>query len=562
MSRATKDASASSSPARRRSIKKRKTPSSKPSAASPRRAVASPLKAAALPSSLLVSALRSLPEGVVIAPVRPGKRSNLRIAFANDHFCAMTGFMAAELFDKDLTSFHVDAHQRNRQRRWSRSVRAEHTYAAEGFLKRRDGTSLFAAWRLSALSDRNGHVTHVVVSYRDLTEKRQLQEALIQAQRIDAVGQLAGGIAHDFNNLLSVINGYSEILAERLASDDRASHDVAEIHHAGQKASALTRQLLAFSRRNPVDPRVLNLNDLVQTQADLLRRFFHPQHQLHLSLSPEPANVRIDVTAFHQILLNLALNARDALKPGGRVTLSTEKKAFKKQLSRRRGSDIPAGNYVVLSVSDNGSGMDLQVQSRAFEPFFTTKPEGKGTGLGLAQVYGLVQQSGGYILVHSAPGVGSRFDLYLPEVEEAASASPPLPATTAATRGHEAIMIVEADDVLRKMIAGILTADGYSVTALAEGHSLETGTRVPDLLLIDLSDPEARTVIGSLSAKRPSVKVITTSNHRSPPYQSSSTGAQAHLAKPFALSTLLKAIRTLLDTGGGQGIPPSSRSPA
>jgi len=508
-------------------------------------------KPAALRSTLLAAALRALPEGVFIAPAR-WQNHGLRIAFANERFCAMSGYEENELIGRVHTFLHLDKDEIARQRRWFRSVDSERTYAAEGPLTRRDGSASFAAWLLSPLCDARGRVTHIVASYRDVTEKRRLQDALGHAQRIDAVGRLAGGVAHDFNNLLSVINGYSEILADRFADDERASHDLAEIHGAGQKAAALTRQLLAFSRRQSVDPRVLNLNETIRGNAELLGRLLRPYNRLNLALTSNHCNVRVDPAALQQVLLNLTLNARDALSPGGHVTLSTSRKHIRAGTVTRRLASIPPGHYAQLSVTDSGSGMDAHVQAHLFEPFFTTKPQGQGTGLGLALVYGVVRQSGGYIFVHSVPGMGTTFDIFLPEVHEPASAPEPTLASLPSTGGRESVLIVEPDDVLRKMIAGILTADGYSVHALAapveDVAALRLSTGPIELVIVDHHDPLGERLITALASENPELRLLTTSDRdvaTQKPWLSA--GSQASLSKPFTLSTLLKVIRTLLD---------------
>ncbi|HRE82621.1 MAG TPA: ATP-binding protein [Opitutaceae bacterium] len=520
-------------------------PSTKKPSSPPR---AGRTKKTAFSAKLLASALQSLGEGVIIARARWHK-AGFRIAFANDHFCTLTGHSSRALLGKSLGSLHLDKGEITRQRRWFRASPSAQAYAGEGALVRRDGSSLFAAWIFSALVDSKGKVTHVVASYRDLTEKRQLQDALIQAQRLDAVGKLAGGIADDFNNLLSVINGYSEILADRLATDQQTRHDLSEIHHAGQKASALTRQLLAFSRRQSIDPRVLHLNELILGHADLLSHLVKPLSTLSFALSPQLLPVRIDATALQQVLFNLVLNARDALPRGGHVTISTERKQVKAVARTRRQPDLPAGNYTVLSVIDNGTGMDEAIQARIFEPFFTTKPEGQGTGLGLAQVQGVVQQSNGHIRVYSAPDMGSRFDIYLPEVNQVTDASQSVLTTASPTRGREAILVIEQDDVLRKMIAGILTAEGYSVTAAAAFGDVSGALTSLDLLVVDQNGGATEVAIDRLAKDHPALCVLGTQAHAvvRPVHGRRKQMLEAHLARPFTLNTLLKAIRSLLD---------------
>jgi two-component system, cell cycle sensor histidine kinase and response regulator CckA len=414
---------------------------------------------------------------------------------------------------------------------------------------RADGTTITAAWSFDPLCDQNGRVTHVVATYRDQTERRRLQEALVHSQRLDAVGRLAGGVAHDFNNLLSVINGYCEMLAAHVAANPQAVREVAEIHHAGRKAAALTQQLLAFSRRQPFNARVINLNDLVRDNAEILRRLIGEAGQLDLDLFDGLAHVRTDSAQFQQVLLNLVLNARDALRDKGRIIVRTSNRDMGAALNRRA-TDVPPGHYVVLTVSDNGTGMDADTLKHLFEPFFTTKPEGKGTGLGLALIYGIVQQSGGYVTVKSALLVGSTFEILLPAVSAPLDAVPPPVAPLPSLRGSETVLLVEADDVVRKMVEGMLTADGYRVRAIPAFGDVArepAGDRPVQLLIADLGG-ENEKLARRLHAQCPELRVLTTCNEdEKVPVRWLAPERQACLEKPYALSELLRLARKLLD---------------
>jgi nitrogen-specific signal transduction histidine kinase len=390
---------------------------------------------------------------------------------------------------------------------------------------------------------------HIIATYRDQTERRQLHEALVHAQRLDAVGRLAGGVAHDFNNLLSIINGYCEMLAAHVASNPQAVREVAEIHHAGRKAAALTQQLLAFSRRQPLNARVLNLNTLVQENAEILRRLLGNAGLLELELAEGLPNVRTDPAQFQQVLFNLVLNARDALRNEGRITVSTGVREVKPG-QNRRSTDTPPGRYVALAVTDNGTGMDAETQKHLFEPFFTTKPEGKGTGLGLALVYGVVQQSGGFVSVRSALLVGSTFEVLLPAVNEPADEAPPVVAPLRSVRGSENVLLIEEDDVVRKMVAGILTADGYRVTAAktfpAAGQ--ENGFERSVQLFVGPLAGEGEHFVRRLVDAHPKVRVLCTSQSDfKMPVPWLEPSRQTIIHKPYALSDLLRAARTLLD---------------
>ncbi len=503
-----------------------------------------------MPAGLFAAALRAQSEGVVIAERGPGRRG-LGIIFANASFCAMTGRAAGELIGSPHGQVHLDRAEVDRLRRWLPRAQPGQPLIGDGFLVRRDGGTLSVAWSFDPLFDAAGRVSHVVAIYRDQTEKRRLQEALVHAQRLDAVGRLAGGVAHDFNNLLSVINGYCEMLAAHVAANPQALREVAEIHNAGRKAAALTQQLLAFSRRQPLNSRVLNLNTLILENVDILRRLLGNAGQLELELTEDLPQVRTDPAQFQQVLLNLVLNARDALRDHGRIQVGTALREIKPGQNRRT-TDPPPGRYVVLTVVDNGTGMDTETQKHLFEPFFTTKPEGKGTGLGLALVYGVVQQSGGYISARSALLVGSTFEILLPATNEpVVETPPPVVAPLASVRGSESVLLVEEDDVVRKMVAGILTADGYRVTAASTfpGIAREPAPARPFQLVIATMEEEGERFVRGLLKSHATLRVLNTGHPGSGKAVIPGLAPARHvrLPKPYALSELLRAARTLLD---------------
>jgi len=505
---------------------------------------------AAAPAPLLAAALRAQSEGVFIAERRCGPRG-LKIVFVNDSFCAMTGHGPAQLVGCPHGILHVERTDLERLRRWLPQAQPGQPLTGEGYLLGAGGQTISAAWSFDPLCDARGRVTHIVATYRDQTEKRHLQEALVHAQRLDAVGRLAGGVAHDFNNLLSVINGYCEMLAAHVAANPQALREVAEIHSAGRKAAALTQQLLAFSRRQPLNARVINLNPLITASVEILRRLVGDAGQLDFELAENLANVRTDPAQFQQVLLNLVLNSRDALRDRGRILVTTENREIKVALNRRV-SDTPPGHYVAFTVADNGTGMDAETQKHLFEPFFTTKPEGKGTGLGLALVYGVVQQSGGSINVKSSLLVGSTFEILLPiartPVEDEPASVAPLPRI----RGNENVLLIEADEVVRKMVAGILTADGYRVVAVdshaAARHELKLRPAPVRLLVANLVD-DGDAFARQLLAEQPNLRVLCTCNNDcAMPFPWIAPDRQLAINKPYALSELLKATRRVLDS--------------
>jgi signal transduction histidine kinase/CheY-like chemotaxis protein len=443
---------------------------------------------------------------------------------------------------------HADRVELDRLRHWLAGGRPTEPLLGEGYLVRADHSTVSAAWSYDPLFDDRGKMTHVVATFRDQTEKRRLQEALIHSQRLDAVGRLAGGVAHDFNNLVSVINGYCEILTAHVAMNPQALREVSEIHNAGRKAGVLTQQLLAFSRRQPLNARVMNLNSLVRDNAEILRRLIGNAGQLDFELADELENVRTDQAQFQQVLLNLVLNARDALRNRGRIVVRTANRVLPPGLNRRP-TDLPAGRYVALTVEDNGTGMDAETQKHLFEPFFTTKPEGKGTGLGLALAYGVVQQSGGHVSVESALLVGSTFEVLLPVVDALVEEPPVVVTPLPSLHGSEVVLLVEPDEVVRKMVAGILTADGYRVIAVATfaAHRKTPEARPVQLLIANLAD-QGEKFARRLHRAQPKLRILCTCNQNFEiPVAWLPAEHQACLYKPYALSELLRVTRALLD---------------
>jgi CheY-like chemotaxis protein len=326
---------------------------------------------------------------------------------------------------------------------------------------------------------------------------------------------------------------------------------VNEIHKSGLRAAALTRQLLAFGRRQPMDARITNFNRIVQDNAEIMARLVGSAGQLEIDLDEDLGNVRADPTQFQQVLLNLVINARDALRDNGRITISTSNRKINPR--RNRNPDVPPGEYVRLTVNDNGTGMDAETLRHLFEPFFTTKPEGKGTGLGLALVYGIVQESNGYVNCHSAVLAGSTFEILLPRVrepEESAARSAPLPALSASRR-HETLLVVEKDVVVRKMVAGMLTSEGYRVLEAEtprEALKLAREAERPiQLLIADLNHDGAK-FARELHAGASALRLLSIGNQDIPaPVDWIEGSRQAGLSKPFALSEISRSVRSLLD---------------
>jgi two-component system cell cycle sensor histidine kinase/response regulator CckA len=405
---------------------------------------------------------------------------------------------------------------------------------------------------LSPLRDERGHIAGAVTITRDVTERLRLESELRQAQKMEAIGRLAGGVAHDFNNLLTTILGYSELLLKQTAEGGQAQRWATEVHRAGERAAALTRQMLAFSRRQRLQTRRIAINDVVSGIEEMLRRLIGENIELATRLDGAAGSVRADPVQLDQVIMNLVINSRDALPHGGRVTITTAPVA-PDEVSR---AALPARPWVRLTVGDNGIGMEEEVRIHLFEPFFTTKEVGKGTGLGLSTVYGIVSQSGGHIRVSSEPGEGTRFDLYLPRCGAGAEPHLVAPAAGAPTSGRETVLLVEDDDNLRALAAEILSGSEYQVvTARDAAEALELARQAPetiDLLLTDvimpgITGPELARRLRALHA---GVKVLMVSGYAgSALFQFEPEELGSHfLQKPFRPDELLQRVREALDT--------------
>jgi PAS domain S-box-containing protein len=430
----------------------------------------------------------------------------------------------------------------------------DETWFGEYRFRRWDGSYATVLNRSCIVRDANGAPSRIIGAMTDISEHKRLEEQLRQAQKMEAIGRLAGGVAHDFNNLLEVIIGFSILLLNRLTAEDPLRPGLEQIQKAGERAASLTRQLLAFSRKQVWTPRVIDLNESVLQLDKMLRRLIGEDIELVTAPDPTAGPVKADPSQIEQVILNLAVNARDAMPQGGKLILETRNVELDEAEAARLGGIVP-GSHVMLSVTDTGCGMDAEVQAHIFEPFFTTKEPGRGTGLGLATVYGIVQQSGGQVDVESAPGRGTRFRIYLPRVEGGERSPEDEAAPARLLDGTETILLVEDEQVVRELVRYILQTHGYLVLeASSAGEALLLCERHPgpiQLLVTDVVMPwmSGREMAERLTALRPELRVLYMSGYLDDAVvrHGVSYGDTAFLQKPFTPDALARKAREVLE---------------
>lgn len=506
-------------------------------------------------------AIQAVSEGIlIIDPVQP----DAPIIFASPSFEKITGYSAAEALGRNCRFLQGPDSDKNSAVQLEEAIHSGRRCSVEILNYRKDGTPFWNAMSISPIRNDRGELTHFVVVQADVTARRSLEEQARQSQKMEAIGSLAGGVAHDFNNLLTVINGYCELIPAQLPDESPVRGLVREIGQAGERAASLTRQLLAFSRKQVLEPKVLNLNAVVTDTARMLKRLIGEDIDLATALNPTVGVVKADPGQIEQVLINLAVNARDAMHQGGKLTIETANAELDEAYTQAF-PDLRPGSYVMLTLSDTGVGMDEQTKSRIFEPFFTTKGVGQGTGLGLATVFGIVKQSGGHVAVSSEPGHGATFKVYLPRVEEHVSASKSHPDSKVVPQGNETILLVEDEPALLALARRILQNQGYTVLEASRGkEALEIGEQHHGrihLLVTDVVMPgmSGRQVAECLTAQRPGIKVLFLSGYtddavvRHGIFQAET----AFLQKPYSPTTFAQKVRDVLDqtdrTAGGVG---------
>ncbi|MGE0454608.1 MAG: response regulator [Vicinamibacteria bacterium] len=481
------------------------------------------------------------------------------IQWVNPSFCALVGYATEEVTGRRVSMFGSGRPEDlAAYREMTALAGAGQVWAGELMGKRKDGALRLVAQTVTPVRGDDGRISHYVAVLRDVSQRRRLEEQLRQAQKMEAVGRLSGGVAHDFNNILNVILGFGEMLLKKLPADDGLRRYGVEILKAANRGASLTRQLLAFSRQQVLQPKVIDLNAAVSEMERMLSRLIGEDVELVTSLEPRLGRVEVDPGQVEQVLMNLAVNARDAMPNGGTLTIETANVDLTEADTRQYEYPVSPGPYVRITVGDSGSGMDALTLSHIFEPFFTTKPVDKGTGLGLATVYGIVKQSKGYIWASSEAGVGTTFTIVLPRMP--GEAAPPAEAEQdgAGVAGRGTVLLVEDDEAARGLWQEMLEMLGYRTVVAANGvealEQAEAQRGRIDLLLTDVVMPRlgGRELVARLREKRPDVRVIFMSGYTADTIlrQGIADSGSPFLQKPFSAQQLASKIAETLEGAG------------
>jgi PAS domain S-box-containing protein len=500
----------------------------------------------------LVTAIEQSAEGVVITSTTGD------IEYVNPAFTRITGYRREEVMGKNpriLKSGEQDPALY--QQLWATILNGG-IWHGELINRRKDGSLYTEEMNIAPVRNSGGEITHFIATKLDVTARKQLEQQFLQAQKMEAVGRLAGGVAHDFNNLLTIINGYAALLSEQTSTEDPRRARLKEILMAGERAASLTRQLLAFSRRQILEPRVLDLNGVIAGIEKMLRRLIQEDVELVTTSRPDLGRVKVDPGQIEQVIMNLAVNARDAMPEGGKLLIETSNVEIDENYARSHSPMMP-GKHVMLAVSDTGCGMDLETQAHIFEPFFTTKEEGQGTGLGLATVHGIVEQSNGFIWVYSEPGRGSTFKIYFPLVEEALPTAEPAEVPAELAESSETVLVVEDEGGVRSLLSETLASHGYKVLeAAGAAQALQIAERHTEpihLLLTDVVMPgtDGKKLAMRLATLHPETKVLYMSGYTDDAIVRHGIleGGTSFLQKPFLPQALLAKIHEVLKTKSG-----------
>jgi two-component system, cell cycle sensor histidine kinase and response regulator CckA len=508
-------------------------------------------KAAEESRARLTMAVEQAGESIVITDARG------TIQYVNPAFERITGYDRMEVIGQNPRILKSGRHDAAFYTNLWGTLRRGEVWRGTFVDKRKDGTLYEEDVVISPVRDPSGQVVNYVAVKRDVTDVRRMEEQLRQSQKMEAVGRLAGGIAHDFNNLLTAISGYSDLLLHRLPDYSTLRRDVEEIRKAGDRAAALTRKLLAFSRRQVLQPKVLDLNTVVKNMERMVRRQIGEDIELSTDLSPSLSRVKADPGQIEQVIVNLAVNARDAMPGGGRITIATADAELSPGYAVAH-PEVRPGPHVLLTVADTGHGMCDETQAHLFEPFFTTKERGKGTGLGLATVYGIVQQSGGHIRVNSAADRGSTFLIYLPRVEapEDSVRGSDRPLLPRPSPGTETVLLAEDEEVVRRLAKEILSGNGYKVLEAGNGREAlllsEAHRGEIHLLLTDVMMPKmgGRELTDRIRPLRPDLRILYMSGYTDDAILRHGVLEDGipFLPKPFTPEELARKVREVLDS--------------
>jgi two-component system, cell cycle sensor histidine kinase and response regulator CckA len=479
------------------------------------------------------------------------------IEYVNPSLENITGYSLHEIMGKDQSILNSETHVPLLYRELWETIRTDSARNI-AVKKKKNGEVYYANESVSPIRNPDGEVTHYVYNAHDLTERLRIEAELVQSQKMDAIGRLAGGIAHDFNNLLTIITSYSELALDSVVPGSTAQGRIQEILCAAHRAADLTRQLLAFSRKQPQALRVAEVNPIVSVILKTLNRLVEEDIELHFVPGDGLGRVRLDPVQIEQILLNLAANSRDAMPQGGKLTIETSNVQLDQEYVDRKRAIIPVGRYAVLTVTDTGNGISPEHLPHIFEPFYTTKPSGKGTGLGLATVYGIVKQNHGFIWAYSEIGIGTTFKIYLPCVAERQPTIELVENVTETLfRGTETILLVEDEDALRRAAVEFLGLRGYTVLearngldalSVAKNHSFPIHLAVTDVVMPQMNGGELAIELEKL---RPETKLLFVSGYPGQTVVDHKVvdADNNFLQKPFTLKQLAQKVRTVLDHG-------------
>jgi len=505
-------------------------------------------KRAEVEMARLVTAIEQAAESIMITDEKGS------ILYVNPAFFRITGYERDEVLGRNPRILRSGRQDHVYYRHMWDLLAHGHVWSGRLVDRRKDGSLFEWDSTISPVRDGGGNIVNYVAVSRDVSREVQLEEQLRQSQKMEAIGRLAGGVAHDFNNLLTVIMGNIDLMLPEMADEDPHKLAITEVREAAQRAASLTGQLLAFGRRQVLNPKILDLNSVVTHMEGMLRRLIGENIDMQIHVEPDLRKIRADPTQMEQVILNLVLNARDAMPKGGKLTITTTNSQVDDAHALRLG-DVGPGIYSGLEISDTGVGMDAETRQHLFEPFYTTKERGKGTGLGLATVYGIVKQSGGHVSVYSEPGGGSTFRIYFPRVEDLGEVHKPERLPVGLVQGKETVLVVEDEDLVRKLACAMLQKHGYKVIAARHGDEalrLAQSFDGPiDIMLSDVVMPGMK--VEELSERiledRPGVKLLYMSGHPESTiiHLGVFAGGMPLLKKPFTAAELAVKIREILD---------------